>query len=357
MISRYIRHHTQSATAGIALGLIGLILIYNGTLDVPDLEQPDRTWLIVTCLVGGSFSLVLSGLCFSRTFATPRSLEAAMAGGLVAAIVANFVTGFLWPDSLWITCGYTMTLAVAAGLTLRKPLVFAAITLLLLAAWLVAVNTHVSEFSFRGDATTLVVIGTFVSVGVFWILRNEREGQASLTRQLRTQLDYDALTGALNRTGLMSGVEVLRANADLRGDGRVWCAYVDVNYFKSINDRRGHDYGDDVLRAVARGLLGVCGEVGLVSRWGGDEFVVMSGGDPPSEASIESTVGENLQSLKLQASVTAGVASAEWRNNPQPETMIDRADLRMYRRRSEVRTGAPDRSGSRAESESTPPST
>ena len=322
---------------------------------MPNLEESDRNWLIATCIVGSFSCLALSFACLSRRIDSPRGLETAMAIGLVAAIVANFVTGYLWPDSLWITCGYTMTLAVAAGLTLRRPAVFGSMLVLLLIAWLIAVNTHTSEFDFRGDATTLVVIGLFISVGVFSILKFERQGQANLTRQLRNQLDYDALTGVLNRTGLMSGLEILRTEAG--GSGRLWCAYVDVNHFKSINDRKGHDYGDDVLRAVARGLTEVSEEAGLVSRWGGDEFVMMAEGDPPTEATIESTVAENLQRLNLQATVTAGVAGAEWANNPQPETMIDRADLRMYRRRAEVRDVAPAQTTPRREHESPPPST
>lgn len=348
------RNFAQSSTAGIGLGLIGLVLVYNGTLDLPDLEETDRNLLILTCLVGGVTCLGLSFACLSRRISSPKGLETAVAIGLVAAIVANFVTGYLWPDSLWITCGYTMTLAVAAGLTLRMPVVFGSMLVLLLIAWLIAVNTHTSEFSFRGDATTLTVIGLLISVGVFSILRFERQGQAILTRRLRTQLDYDALTGVLNRTGLMSGLETLRTQAG--GDGRLWCAYIDVNHFKSINDRKGHDYGDDVLRAVAQGLSEVSEEAGLVSRWGGDEFVMMAQGDPPTEATIESTVAENLQRLNLQATVTAGVASSEWANNPQPETMIDRADLRMYRRRAAVRDVAPGQTGFHRQHESTPPS-
>lgn len=330
------------------------MLVYNGTLDVPDLTDSDRNWLIATCLIGGFTCLALSGFCLGRRIVSPPALEAAMVIGLAAAVIANFVTGYLWPDSLWITCGHTMTLSVAAGLTLRNPLVFGSIMALLLVAWLIAVNTHVSEFSFRGDATTLVVIGVFISIGVFSILRFERQGQYDLTRQLRIQLDHDALTGVLNRTGLMTGLDGLRDIAG--GTGEVWCAYVDVNFFKSINDRRGHDYGDDVLRAIAQSLIEVCEGEGLVSRWGGDEFVVMANGAPPAETSIENRVSQSLDRLKLKATVTAGVSGSGWADDPQPEEMIDRADLRMYERRDSVRTAAPGQTELPIDPDRPPPS-
>jgi len=336
LITRLLRNHTHAATDGIALGLIAIVLLYNGTIDVPNLSPAKENWLIATCLIGGVTCLVLSVLCLTRRIASPAALEAAMAAGLIAAMVANFVTGDLWPDSLWITCGYTMTLTVAAGLTLRKPLVFGSLALLLFAFWLIAVQHHSGTFDSRGDATTLVVIGGFIALGVFLILRIERQAQESLTRQLRNQLDYDALTDVLNRTGLMGRVDGLRSAAGSTGD--VWCAYVDVDFFKSINDQKGHDHGDDVLREIASGLAETCGEDGLVARWGGDEFVVMANGKAPDETSIESRVASNLERAGLGAAVTAGVASVSWAESLDPQVIIERADRRMYERRDSVRS-------------------
>lgn len=339
MITRQLRNHTHAATDGIALGLIALVLLYNGTIDVPNLSPAKENWLIATCLIGGVTCLVLSVLCLIRRIASPGALEAAMAAGLIAATAANFVTGDLWPDSLWITCGYTMTLTVAAGLTLRRPVVFGGIVLLLFASWLLAVELHSGPFVSRGDATTLVIIGGFIALGVFLILRIERQAQESLTRQLRNQLDYDALTDVLNRTGLMGRVEGLRSAAG--ADGAVWCAYVDVDFFKSINDQKGHDHGDDVLREIASGLAETCGEAGLVSRWGGDEFVVMANGEAPTEAGIENQVALTLKRAGLDAAVTAGVASVVWTEGLEPQAIIEQADLRMYQRRDAVRSVAP----------------
>ena len=142
MITQLFRNHTQSATDGIALGMIALVLLYNGTLDVPELSPDDQRWLVATCLIGGILSLVLSVLCLKRRIGSPAGLETAMAVGLAVATLANFVTGDLWPDSLWITCGYTMTLSVAAGVTLRNPAMFSGMLLGMLIAWLLAVQLH-----------------------------------------------------------------------------------------------------------------------------------------------------------------------------------------------------------------------
>nr|WP_276591820.1 GGDEF domain-containing protein [Sphingomicrobium nitratireducens] len=97
-----------------------------------------------------------------------------------------------------------------------------------------------------------------VAIGIDAI---RRESRASTT---------DALTGLGNRRALDRAI-----GADERGRWR--CGGVialDLDHFKDVNDRFGHEAGDEVLRAVARALRGAIGDR-RITRFGGEEFIVL----------------------------------------------------------------------------------
>jgi diguanylate cyclase (GGDEF)-like protein/PAS domain S-box-containing protein len=91
---------------------------------------------------------------------------------------------------------------------------------------------------------------------------------------------HDDLTGLANRALLCERLEGHGAAADgTDGDGgRYAVLYCDLDGFKAVNDRYGHHVGDALLVAAAARLSGVVREPDLVSRWGGDEFVVLAEG-------------------------------------------------------------------------------
>ena len=153
--------------------------------------------------------------------------------------------------------------------------------------------------------------------------------EAEQTRQeLRRQADGDALTGLANRRALHAHL----SRTDL-GD---WAsvAFVDLNGFKEINDRYGHDIGDEVLIEVAHRLRTVTAGRDVIARIGGDEFVLVRHGESPESCAIGSTdvaravngplaIGEI--SLEVIASVGVAVGPAT-----ETETLIARADAAMY---------------------------
>jgi len=110
-------------------------------------------------------------------------------------------------------------------------------------------------------------------------MRQQREIDAltARTRQLRVEQDglrrlatVDELTGVLNRRGLE------QAMADLEEAAQGFSLVVlDVDHFKHVNDRYGHDSGDEVLRRVAAVVAGNLRDSDVVGRWGGEEFLVV----------------------------------------------------------------------------------
>ena len=85
---------------------------------------------------------------------------------------------------------------------------------------------------------------------------------------------HDPLTGVANRTLFLDRLEVA-VNRLHRCSSSVALAFIDLDGFKDINDRRGHDGGDELLVAVAGRLGSSVRNVDTVARYGGDEFVVL----------------------------------------------------------------------------------
>jgi len=88
--------------------------------------------------------------------------------------------------------------------------------------------------------------------------------------RLADAADRDMLTGLRNRRGFMDAIAPL-----LRGDRNSVVAMIDLDHFKDINDRFGHDRGDQVLREFGARLVSGLRRSDLAARWGGEEFAIL----------------------------------------------------------------------------------
>jgi len=160
-------------------------------------------------------------------------------------------------------------------------------------------------------------------------------------RAERSRLDHlahhDPLTGLANRALL--GVRLaLTLARDRRAGQRTALFVIDLDGFKGVNDRYGHAAGDALLVRVATALRAGIRAGDTVARWGGDEFAVVAGGVGDDDAvrsvagTLHSVLVGALESSDSGASVRAsiGVAVAD-RDDADPETLLHRADLAMYR--------------------------
>lgn len=93
---------------------------------------------------------------------------------------------------------------------------------------------------------------------------------AARTERLIEAAERDALTGLRNRRGFLDSSERI-----LIGEGNAVIAMIDIDHFKSVNDRFGHSAGDALLRAVGQRLERGLRHSDLAARWGGEEFVVL----------------------------------------------------------------------------------
>jgi diguanylate cyclase (GGDEF)-like protein len=168
----------------------------------------------------------------------------------------------------------------------------------------------------------------FASVG-FLLMYNEM-AQAELRRLART----DPLTGTLNRLALDEMAKGLFQRA-APPVGAV--LMIDVDHFKTINDRFGHAGGDRMLAALARGIGRCLREGDVLGRVGGEEFLVLLPGIGIDDALA---LAERLRMAvaRLQvvlegepqsATVSIGAAARET-SDTEPGTLIRRADRALY---------------------------
>jgi diguanylate cyclase (GGDEF)-like protein len=173
---------------------------------------------------------------------------------------------------------------------------------------------------------------------------------ANSTRELERQVDertealnrlarIDALTGLKNRRGLDEALEeeIQRASRQDTGFGLLW---LDIDHFKSINDRLGHQVGDEILCRVALWLKAGLRPYDHPGRWGGDEFVVvLSPCDRSTLRQITSRIRETIErdSIQTGAPVTVSIGGYFCKPGEDFETVLHHADKALYRGKQQGR--------------------
>ncbi|MBX5010529.1 GGDEF domain-containing protein (plasmid) [Rhizobium lentis] len=175
------------------------------------------------------------------------------------------------------------------------------------------------------NAFFMLIICHF-SVALFVVVLVQERAEAKLSRLANT----DALTGIPNRQNFLACLpRQLR-----QGDGFIM---MDIDHFKSVNDRHGHEIGDAVLVGVAQTIAAAAGRELLLARLGGEEFALFL--RDQTEETLVATADQIRRKIKTLAfdvgagtvtpTVSAGVAL--WSDECDATKLRDRADQALYR--------------------------
>jgi diguanylate cyclase (GGDEF)-like protein len=170
-----------------------------------------------------------------------------------------------------------------------------------------------------------------------------RRQVAAAEARIRELAITDELTRLANRRH--ASERLVAEGAEAARHGRALSvALLDVDHFKAVNDSRGHDAGDAVLRAIARACEGVLRDSDLLARWGGEEFLAVF---PETDGAAARGIAERLrlavQTLRVETgrgeplSVTVSAGLATWVPaapgvaRPDGEALLRQADEALYR--------------------------
>jgi diguanylate cyclase (GGDEF)-like protein len=196
-------------------------------------------------------------------------------------------------------------------------------------------------------ASLCLLSGLSFGVPAIALYRRTKEKQRG-ERRIRFLAHHDALTGLANRARLVEKMDEAFAILPIRG-GSFAAHFIDIDSFKEINDRIGHDGGDFVLKAVAERLRAATRPGDVVARLGGDEFVVIQsqvdGKDVDGKDDAEEfadrlaaalTAPMQFNENAIVSTVSIGVALAPADGN-HPERLLKSADLALYKCKTDGR--------------------
>jgi diguanylate cyclase (GGDEF)-like protein len=334
--------------AGLAFGLGYLLGHLLQTISVP--MPPWLAGGLANALIGLGHGFILIGV--QRYLGMPVWLRP-----VLVVVVVMFLSSFLLPelrDSLRVRImmhsGWYVLIDSWAGWLLwrahrpgmRRYHRAAAMVLMAFAAFLAlrlgyaaispALTTSFVQDPFQiGAFLAAMVFGFCLTMALAVMLFREKQ------MELLAQARRDPLTGMNNRLSLqeLAAVEMSRAR---RQQAPLSIILFDLDHFKQINDRYGHQAGDSALQAVAEYIESVMRDSDLAFRFGGEEFLVLlPGARAEHAAGVAERFRRGLAGIEVDLkdgsfSLTASFGVVEWRRDEESwDDLVRRADQALYR--------------------------
>ncbi|MFT3959637.1 MAG: diguanylate cyclase [Desulfovibrio sp.] len=200
------------------------------------------------------------------------------------------------------------------------------------AHWLIRMSAGIAWYR---SLEPWLYVGMSVLLSLFLATLVQRNHDLTQIRTYLEAIAYrDALTGALNRRGLL---EELQRRITLSPENKFALYYFDLNNFKGINDTYGHEAGDRVLQLFAEVVRAHAPVTHSLGRIGGDEFVLLLNGSPLQERDkaafvrMRADLSEGLPELNIPGPITFSMGSAVYPDGAVTvDSLLSCADTAMY---------------------------
>ncbi|SFD25437.1 diguanylate cyclase (GGDEF) domain-containing protein [Thiohalospira halophila DSM 15071] len=312
----------------------GLLTLAWIPLDLLFLAEPGRTGIVSLRVGAGLAFLLLAGWRHRRhdlfrarlRLALFILIPAAFYVGARLVLAADdsdtgIVVGYYFLPYLMVTILAIFPLTLVEGIA-GVAAVGATLALAEVEAGAITELTTLAEFWLLALLAAIVV----------WV----QQSQLYMLLRLYREATRDALTGLFNRRALLAEME--RARLDCRRTGEPLSVLLfDLDLFKRINDTHGHLTGDAVLADFAGVLRGVCQRECLLSRYGGEEFLVaLPGRDAGAARVLAETIRAETRGREVRAedgtpvSYTVSVGVAQGGEEEAVGALLSRVDQALY---------------------------
>ena len=204
-------------------------------------------------------------------------------------------------------------------------------------------NGFRQSFAWASAVIALLAAAGFAAPAYGFHLRSRQKSAAD--ENVRYLATHDALTGLANRASFAASLSN-KLNGARNKDHLVALHFVDLDFFKEVNDQYGHEFGDQVLRTVAARMTAILRDGDIVSRFGGDEFVIAQFGIADHEVLANATarivkvfetpLSIDDREVTVKASIGTSVSAME---AGAAERLIANADTAVYVVKARGRNG------------------
>jgi diguanylate cyclase len=296
-----------SIVASLAIAPFGVYRLVQGEITVALIDG-----LLVAAMLGNLVYAWTTG----RTVLAGNLIATLLAAGALVMIL-GLEMSYLWSFSLMIGIFLMASASVSVALSLLV---------------IVAVGSSPEMFRHRIEQLTFFAVALQVAVfslGFAWQTARQH-------RQLDVIANRDPLTGVGNRRALRGEIDA-RVQAARTGGEPAALAILDLDHFKKVNDRHGHDAGDKVLVDLARIVVSSMRACDSFYRYGGEEFVLVMPDTPPEGIAPALEKLQEAIHVRLRAPdgpVTVSIGAAGFNADDDPGQWLSRADRALYEAKS-----------------------
>ena len=176
--------------------------------------------------------------------------------------------------------------------------------------------------------TLILLAGMLIAFLVFRFLKQDHDN----IEFFKQKSYYDPLTQLLNRRGFETIYKTTLHHPHIKKQ-HFTLFFMDIDYFKKINDQHGHDKGDAVLQKLAQTLKSNLRESDIIARWGGEEFVVLLHNTPTKTAGeIAEKLRKEIEQISADSlpKFTISIGIAYGHTNQKFENILKKADIALY---------------------------
>tara|TARA_Y100000782_G_scaffold51785_1_gene57639 strand:+ start:36933 stop:38867 length:1935 start_codon:yes stop_codon:yes gene_type:complete len=321
-------------------------------------EDPTKViwWVSISLLM---LIRLLDSLTWSRhkdkgTLDNIRHLYRFRSGALLTAFLWSFYCLYFYSNSnlYELSVSWIIVSAMAGGsatvLSADRFVVLSYTQILLLPySLLVAIagNSEHQMIGFLGIAFSIVMFFTALKAATYTedsirlrykhknLLNNMKHEVETRTQEIVKLNQLDSLTNLLNRSAFIKQAEAC-INEKSKQPFSIF--FIDMNGFKPVNDNFGHNIGDEILRQLSRRLQTTFAQTAIISRWGGDEFILLAKTDKADEIdTIAKSICHlfatpfHIHDYSIDMDVSIGVSTYPTHSLTLSE-LISYADVSMY---------------------------